>query len=61
MSDMTFYDEHGNITDSYDIPVGNLEWLLNNSKDPEGTLRWLEELDQLLKKLEEEDEEDEDD
>jgi len=29
--------------------VGSLEWLLNNSKDPEETLRLIEELDQLLK------------
>ena len=57
MSDMTFYDEHGNIIDSYDIPVGGLEWLINNSKVPEESLRLFEELDQLLKKLEEDDEE----
>lgn len=52
MSDMTFYDKDGNIIDSYDTPVGDLEWLLNNSKDPEESLRLIEELDQLLKKSE---------
>ena len=52
MSDMTFYDKDGNIIDSYDIPIGGLEWLINNSKDPEKSLRLIEELDQLFKKLE---------